>query len=291
NHPILAADGVLSAFLTEPSFEAWKKHSTAISYDEESVSKRIDRVEEMSIPADLDEKMNVVRSKLPDLIEQWTRICAITERIWRRREAAAADLSRLNLTLSTLTEQNHCCWHQPDAQGACDLFDGVRLGLIKFSSRVRNQSDIVDQRAQAVLSTSLEQLKGQRDLYIATRDLFARHARLSPDRADMLRKRVEQNGRRLEQVKATQKDGWQAEADKISNAIERDQMDIQSCMARRVFIRHSMWHELRVVLHNRENALVTQAIQTVVAQERDYERMVINNWEAAVQDVETMPYE
>lgn len=57
NHPILAADGVLLAFLTEQSFETWKKHSSAISYDEESVSKRIDRVEEMSIPADLEEKM------------------------------------------------------------------------------------------------------------------------------------------------------------------------------------------------------------------------------------------
>ncbi|KAG8911496.1 Sorting nexin mvp1 [Tulasnella sp. 417] len=292
NHPILAADGVLLAFLTEPSFEAWKKHSSAISYDEESVSKRVDRVEEMSIPADLDEKMNVLRNKLPDLIEQWTRICAIAERIWRRREAVAADMSRLNLSLSALTEQNHACWHQPDAQeGSCDLFDGVRLGMIKFSSRLRNQSDIIDQRAQAVLSTSLEQLKAQRDLYIATRDLFARHTRLSPDRADMLRKRVEQNGRRLEQVKATQKEGWQAEVDKITNAIERDQVDIQTCMARRVFIRHSMWHELRVVLHNRENALVTQTIQTFVAQERDFERTVITNWEATVLDVENMPYE
>ncbi|KAG8974604.1 Sorting nexin mvp1 [Tulasnella sp. 425] len=279
NHPILAADGVLLAFLTEQSFENWKKHSSAISYEEESVSKRIDRVEEMSIPADLEEKMNVLRSKLPDLIEQWTRICAIAERIWRRREAVASDLSRLNLSLSALTEQNHSCWHQPDAQeGSCDLFDGVRLGVIKFSSRLRNQSDIIDQRLQ-------------RDLYIATRDLFARHARLSPDRADMLRKRVEQNGRKLEQIKAAQKEGWQAEADKITISIERDQMDIQTCMARRVFIRHSMWHELRVVLHNRENALITQAIQTFVAQERDFERIVIGNWEAAVQDVENMPYE
>ncbi|KAG8974602.1 Sorting nexin mvp1 [Tulasnella sp. 425] len=107
----------------------------------------------------------------------------------------------------------------------------------------------------------------------------------------MLRKRVEQNGRRLEPIKAAQKEGWQAEADKITISIERDQMDIQTCMARRVFIRRSMWHELRVVLHNRETALIIQAIQTFVAQERDFERIVIGNWEAAVQDVENMPYE
>lgn len=74
----------------------------------------------------------------------------------------------------------------------------------------------------------------------------------------MLRKRVEQNGRRLEQIKAAQKDGWQAEAEKITNSIERDQVDIQTCMARRVFIRHSyvsenlpknLGVELRVLTH------------------------------------------
>lgn len=56
NHPVIKDDGVLSVFLTEPSFDQWRKHST-VSLDEESVSKRIDSVEEMTIPRDLDEKL------------------------------------------------------------------------------------------------------------------------------------------------------------------------------------------------------------------------------------------
>jgi sorting nexin-8 len=56
NHPIIKDDGLLAVFLTEPSFEAWRKHSS-ISLEEESASKRVDRVEEMSIPSDLDEKL------------------------------------------------------------------------------------------------------------------------------------------------------------------------------------------------------------------------------------------
>jgi uncharacterized protein (DUF779 family) len=56
NHPIIKDDGVLTVFLSEPSFEAWRKH-TPISLDEESVSKRVDRMEEMSIPSDLEEKL------------------------------------------------------------------------------------------------------------------------------------------------------------------------------------------------------------------------------------------
>jgi sorting nexin-8 len=55
NHPIIREDGLLAVFLTEPSLEAWRKHSS-ISLEEESSSKRIDRVQEMSIPSDLEEK-------------------------------------------------------------------------------------------------------------------------------------------------------------------------------------------------------------------------------------------
>ncbi|KAG8902682.1 Sorting nexin mvp1 [Tulasnella sp. 403] len=288
NHPIVSADGILAAFLNEPSFEAWKKHSASISLEEESTSKKIDRVEEMSIPSDLEEKMNVVRSKLPSLIENWTRICAIADRIVKRHEAAAADLSRLNLTLNALIEQNDVCWHHPSE---CELHSGVRQGLGHVSSRLRNQSDIVDQRVQVVSSTTLEQLKAERDLYIATRDLFSRHARLSQDRADALKRRIEQNGHKLEGVRAAQKEGWAAEADKITNAIERDQVDIAACMARRVFIRHSIWHELRVVLHNRENTLLSQAVQNFALQEVDFARVVLGNWEGLAQEVDSMPFE
>jgi sorting nexin-8 len=56
NHPIIRDDAILAAFLTENSFEQWRKH-TPITLDEESTGKRVDRVEEMAIPSDLDDKL------------------------------------------------------------------------------------------------------------------------------------------------------------------------------------------------------------------------------------------
>ena len=56
NHPILKEDGLLSAFLTEPSFDLWRKQAS-YSLDEESAFKRVDRIEEMTIPSDLEDKM------------------------------------------------------------------------------------------------------------------------------------------------------------------------------------------------------------------------------------------
>jgi len=83
--------------------------------EEESVSKRIDRVEEMTIPSDLEDKLGYVtvvvplhsptisatnlwilrrslshvRQKIVPMIEAWQKICVLGERLIRKREAAA----------------------------------------------------------------------------------------------------------------------------------------------------------------------------------------------------------
>lgn len=82
-------------------------------------------------------------------------------------------------------------------------------------------------------------LQSQRDLYIATRDLFIRHDRLSGDNVERLKKRIEINQMKLEGVREVQKEGWQGEVDKLTAMIERDQATITSLLNRRVFIRYS----------------------------------------------------
>ncbi|OSD02930.1 hypothetical protein PYCCODRAFT_1434816 [Trametes coccinea BRFM310] len=286
NHPIIKDDGVLAAFLTEPSFEEWRKH-TAISYEEESASKRVDRVEEMAIPSDLDDKLAVVRGKIGSLIEHWQRICLLTERIVRRREAAAADLSRLTNTVKSLVEVNERCWRGED----CELCSGVRQGLSAVSNHTQRHADALEHRSRTMLYSTLEALKGQRDLYIAMRDLFIRHDRLSPDQVDRLRKRVETTGHKLETVRQAKKEGWEHEADKLSVTIEKDQATIAALLARRVFIRACMWHELRVVLHNRENTLLTQAVQSFAREEHDFSEAAVSNWASLMEAVDGMPFE
>ena len=57
NHPVIKDDALLGVFLTEPSFEVWRKQNS-VTLDEESASKRVDRVEEMAIPSDLEDKLS-----------------------------------------------------------------------------------------------------------------------------------------------------------------------------------------------------------------------------------------
>ncbi|EIW79358.1 hypothetical protein CONPUDRAFT_127418 [Coniophora puteana RWD-64-598 SS2] len=360
NHPAIKEDGLLAVFLTEPALEAWRKHNS-VSLEEESASKRVDRIEEMTIPSDLEDKLAIVKGKIIPLIEQWQKICVLAERIIRRREAAAvrvpsnlrrsflpshfafhlfapapasriaardpaslrpspttddhmasstasimtgstlfadgnadhavsddqADLARLTNVFRVVAEVNERCWRGD----SCELCEGVRQGIEHIATHTGRQSDLVEQRTNALLYSTLESLKSQRDLYIATRDLFIRHDRLSGDSVEKLKKRVDTNSMKMEGVKAAQKDRWQEEADRIAALIGKDQATIQSLLARRVFIRACMWHELRVVLHNRENALLSQAAQQFARDEQSFVENVLSNWTSLQDAVENMPYE
>ncbi|KAH9074842.1 hypothetical protein EDB83DRAFT_2353764 [Lactarius deliciosus] len=286
NHPVIKEDALLGSFLAEPSFEQWRRHSS-ISLEEESASKRIDRVEEMTIPSDLEDKLGHVRQKIAPLIEAWQKICVLGERLIRKREAAAADLSRLTNTLKTLVEVNGQCWKGDD----CDLSQGVKQGVVALSAHTQRHTDLLELRTGVLLQNTLEELKSQRDLYIAMRDLFVRHERLSVDQVERLKKRVDANALKLESIKAVGKDGWEEEADKIAGGIEKDKATISAQLNRRVFIRACMWHELRVVLHNRENTLLTQVVQSFAREEQEFADAVAANWASLAQAVEGMPFE
>jgi len=200
---------------------------------------------------------------------------------------AQADLSRLTNTLKTMVEMNGQCWKGQD----CDLSEGVRQGIDVVSVHTQRHADLLELRTGVLMQDTLEGLKSQRDLYIAMRDLFVRHDRLSVDQVERLKKRVDTNSLKLESVKAVAKDGWEEEADRITGSIEKDKLTISAQLNRRVFIRACMWHELRVVLHNRENTLLTQVVQSFAREERDYADAVAANWASLIQGVESMPFE
>ncbi|KAF8916300.1 hypothetical protein CPB85DRAFT_354578 [Mucidula mucida] len=281
NHPIIKDDAVLAVFLTESSFEEWRKH-TAISLDEESASKHIDKVEEMAIPSDLEDKIATVRGRVNPLIDQWQRICILAERIIKRREAAAGDLARLTNTIRAVVEVNEHCWRGDE----CELSNGVRMGLEQVAAHCQRHTE-----TRVLFDTTLEALKAQRDLYVAVRDLLIRYDRLSIDQVERLKKRVESTSLKLEGVRAQQKDGWQDEVERLSALYEKDQATILAQLSRRVFIRACMWHELRTVLHNRENTLVTVLVQTFTREEQEFAESIFNNWVSLSEGVEGMPFE
>lgn len=85
------------------------------------------------------------------MIEQWNRICFLAERLVRRREGAAADFSRLSITLKALNEVNASCWRGD----ACELCGGVREGLGRVSGHLHTASDVIEQRVSSFISRAV----------------------------------------------------------------------------------------------------------------------------------------
>lgn len=109
--------------------------------------------------------LSATRQKVGMLIEQWTRLCTISERALKRREAASvsilmlstlspdtnfsqADISRATMTLNTLTESGY---QDPWGGPSSELASGVRLGLENASSHLNTLVDSIDQRVGSPL--------------------------------------------------------------------------------------------------------------------------------------------
>jgi sorting nexin-8 len=129
NHPVIKDDGALNVFLTEPNFETWRKR-TKISTEEESTSKKLNPAQEMGIPADLEEKLGVLRDHLPSLLASYQKLVLLAERSLMRLQGAAADASRFALSLHTVAEElPNCCYRNVPGGGPCSLCVGVMRGL------------------------------------------------------------------------------------------------------------------------------------------------------------------
>jgi sorting nexin-8 len=60
----------------------------------------------------------------------------------KRRESAAADMSRMTMTLNALVEENGVCWRGAE----CELCRGVGKGLGVVAGHVGSAADLEEQR-------------------------------------------------------------------------------------------------------------------------------------------------
>lgn len=291
NHPIFKVDGAVSVFMSEPNFEAWRKRNK-VSYQEESESRKIDQSAEMSIPADLEDRLEAFKQLLPELLASHTQLVLIAERSLKRLVEASADQSRMAMTLASLGERlPDSCHHRTlDVRSeSCSLCKGVGAGLGAVSETLSREGSESEGRSKALLLGSLEDLKCQRDLYVTARDLFYRHEKLSRDAVDATRKKLEAKQKKLEVCRSSRKTNWELEEEKLVSGIAEDNAAIEKAMARRVYIRHAMWHEYSVVFHSRNTSLTTLSWQVYVKDRNQTLKAQIALYEGLEDRLQDMP--
>ena len=231
-HPVLREEQLVVMFLTVPTVDAslscywngakltlvqelsvWRKQAT-ISVQEEFVGRSLPPTLEDSLPQNLQDTFDTVRSGVRRSADLYINLCTLVERLVKRKEAIASEYGRFNLNLTSLTELSSDTY-------AIDTNDVPLMneGIKSTAKHLGNSQALHEDESRAWDEGLLEDLKAMRDGLVSVRDMFDRRDRLSKDNIPQLEKRIQSNEQKLQGIKAKGDAAKPGEAEKVENAI------------------------------------------------------------------------
>jgi len=169
---------------------------------------------EDSLPQNLQDTFDTVRSGVRRSADLYISLCNLTERLCKRKEALAAEYGRFGANLTALTEVSADTY-------AIDANDVPLLneGLQSTAKHVSTSQALLDDESRAWDEGLLEDLKGLRDALVSMREMFERRERGAKDTIQALERRIEGNERKLAGVKGRGDAAKAGEAEKVEGLI------------------------------------------------------------------------
>jgi len=282
-HPTLSQEQLVIMFLTVPTeLSVWRKQAT-FSIVEEFTNRSLPPDLEASLPPDLTDTFETVRSGLRRSAEMYIQLCNLVERLERRHEGIAADYGRFATCLGSLTDAS-------EATYAVDTSDIPLLndGLTAVAKSLNQSRALLEDEAKAWDAGVLEDFKRQRDTLVSMRELFDRYDRLAGNNIPFLTKRIDTNRKKLEQLRTkpveTLKPG---EIEKVQDAIRKDGEDIERQRIRGILIRECVMHEL--IFFQGSQYHVGRLHQEWAVERVKYAELQAEGWRNLSTEVEGMP--
>ena len=147
---------------------------------------------EDSLPANLPEMFDRVRSGVKRSADIYINLCNLLERLTKRNEGIAAEYLRFSLALQGLTEASSDTY-AVDANDVPLLNEGMGATAKHLSS----SRSLLEDEARAWDEGVLEDLKRQRDCLVSGRDMFERRDRFDRDNIPQLERRITNNEQKL----------------------------------------------------------------------------------------------
>lgn len=169
----------------------WRKQAT-ISVQEEFMGKMLPSGLEDSLPTNLSDTFDTVRSGVRQSSEAYIGLCNLLERLVKRNQGVAADYLRFSHALMALTECSESTY-------ATDTNDVPLLneGISSTAKHLTTSQSLLEDEARAWDEGVLEDFKKQRDGLVAIRDMFDRRDRYARDNIPQLERRIESNEHKL----------------------------------------------------------------------------------------------
>ncbi|KAJ5900618.1 Sorting nexin mvp1 [Penicillium subrubescens] len=282
-HPVLGQEQLVVMFLTVPTeLSVWRKQAT-VSVQDEFEGRSLPPDLEDSLPSDLTDTFETVRSGVKRSAEIYINLCTLLERLAKRNDGLAADHLRFSLALQSLTEVTKDTY-------AVDTNDipGLNTGITATARHLSASQSLLEDEARAWTDGVLEDLKAQRDCLVSVREMFDRRDRLARNNIPQLERRIETNERKLQELRArpsgTVKPG---EAEKVEDSIFKDKESIVQQHARGVFIKECTRDELA---HFQQSQYHISRLHQDWSQERvKYSELQADNWRRLSDEIEGMP--
>nr|OQO28091.1 hypothetical protein B0A51_05290 [Rachicladosporium sp. CCFEE 5018] len=281
-HPVLREEQLVVMFLTVPTeLAVWRKQAT-ISVQEEFVGRSLPPNLEDSLPQNLQDTFETVRSGVRRSADLYINLCTLLERLCKRKEAISAEYGRFALNLTSITETTTDMF-------AIDTNDVPLLneGIKATAKYLGTSQALLDDESRAWDEGYLEDLKSIRDGLVSLRDLFERRDRFSRDNIPQLEKRISSNESKLQTIKSKGDAAKPGEAEKVETAITTDKQSIVSQHARGIFIKQCVRDE--VVTFQQMIWRISRAHQEWASERVKYAELQADCWRALVDGVEGMP--
>ncbi|KIV99439.1 uncharacterized protein PV09_08870 [Verruconis gallopava] len=282
-HPVLSQEQLVTMFLTVPTeLAVWRKQAT-ISVTEEFAGKELPPGLEDSLPANLEELFQNVRSGVRRSAEIYINLCNQMERLIKRNEGIAAEYARISAGLNALTDASKYTY-------GLDTNDVPLLneGLKSTAKHLSASQSLLEDEARAWDEGVLEDLKKQRDCLVCMRDVFDRRDRYDRDNIPQLEKRIKNNEDKLIVLRNRPEGvGKPGDIEKVEDAILKDKQSIVAQHARHIFVKQCIRDELR---YFQGSQYAISRLHQDWAQERvKYAELQADNWRALAEEVEGMP--
>lgn len=202
-HPVLSQEQLVIMFLTIPTeLSVWRKQANLNVVDEyttrlQTLSQAQIKGIEASLPPNLEQTFETVRSGLRRSAEIYIGLCSLVERLGKRQEGLAGELGRFAQALDGLTDVS-------EATYAIDTGDveGLNEGLRCVGRYLGNAMGLLVDEAKGWEEGVLEDMKRQRDGIVAMREMFERRERMSGDAVNSLEKRIAGAKKKIEVIRA-----------------------------------------------------------------------------------------
>lgn len=277
----------------------WRKQAT-ISVQEEFVGKSLPPGLEDSLPTNLTETFDTVRSGVRQSSEQYIALCGLLERLAKRNQGMAADYLRFSQALLAVTDTSSSTY-------ATDTNDVPLLnaGISSTAKHLTTSQGLLEDESRAWDEGVLEDFKKQRDTLVSIRDMFDRRDRYAKDNIPYLERRIESNENKLAGLMG-RPDGTAAkpgEQEKLEEAVRavstrqyevtiplnvlQDKQSIVDQHARGVLIKECIRDEM--VFFQQSQYHVSRLHQEWSQERVKYAELQADNWRALSEEVENMP--